>query len=82
MVVSEQIDETIHSELLTGAVSCARALKLENHDFMRGGNRSSIEGDLAKRSLWYLYSIEVPHSLRCGISPVGASLRCVWRRVF
>ncbi|MCJ1285674.1 hypothetical protein MMC26_005015 [Xylographa opegraphella] len=67
--VSEQIDETIHSELLTGAVSCARALKLENRDFMHGENTGSKDRDLARRSLWYLYSIEVPNSLRRGISP-------------
>ncbi|MCJ1416210.1 hypothetical protein MMC32_002545 [Xylographa parallela] len=67
--LSEQLDETIHSELLTRAVSCARALKLENRDFMHGENTSSKDRDLARRSLWYLYSIEVPHSLRRGISP-------------
>lgn len=36
---------------------------------MHGENTSSKDGDLARRSLWYLYSIEVPHSLRRGISP-------------
>nr|ANM86370.1 putative C6 transcription factor [Cladonia uncialis subsp. uncialis]AUW31185.1 putative C6 transcription factor [Cladonia uncialis subsp. uncialis] len=68
--VSEKINETIHCELLAGAVSCARALKLENRDFPHGENTSSKDRDLASRSLWYLYSIEVPHSLRRGVSPV------------
>lgn len=75
MTLSEQIDETIHSELLSGAVSCARALKLENRDFMRGESTSRNDRDLAMKSLWYLYTIEVPHSLRRGISPVGISSR-------
>lgn len=73
MTVSEQVDETIHFELLAGAVSCARGLKLEGRGFMCTENTSSKDRDFAKRSLWYLYSIEVPHSLRRGISPVGVS---------
>ncbi|KAL9114946.1 MAG: hypothetical protein Q9227_001189 [Pyrenula ochraceoflavens] len=67
--VSEQIDESIHSELLTAAVSCARALKLENRDYMHNESKSSKDQDLARRSLWFLYSVEVSHSLRRGISP-------------
>ena len=82
MAVSEQIDEIIYSELLTEAVSCARALKLENRDFVHGEDTSSKDRDLARRSLWYLYSIEVPHSLRRGTPPVGTSLLYLQRRPF
>ena len=72
--ISEQIDEIIHCELIAGAVSCARALKLDYRDFMHGSNASSKDKDMARRSLWYLYSIEVPQCLRHGMSPVGAAL--------
>ncbi|MCJ1279780.1 hypothetical protein MMC21_007604 [Puttea exsequens] len=68
--ISEQIDEIIHCELIAGAVSCARALKLDYRDLMHGANTSNQDKDLAKRSLWYLYSIEAPQCLRHGISPV------------
>ncbi|TVY85215.1 Terrein cluster-specific transcription factor terR [Lachnellula suecica] len=67
--VSEQIDENIHSEILTGAVNCARTLKLENSDSIRNDYTSNEDRELARRSLWFLYSIENPHSLRRGLSP-------------
>ena len=68
--LSEHTDEAIHSELLTSAVCCARALKLETLDLMDGENASSKDRQLARKSMWYLISVEAPHSLRRGISPV------------
>jgi len=68
--ISEQIDEIIHCELIAGAVSCARALKLDYCNLMYGSNMSNKDRDLARRSLWYLYSIEAPQCLRHGVSPV------------
>ncbi|PVH98313.1 hypothetical protein DM02DRAFT_596157 [Periconia macrospinosa] len=68
-IISEQINEAAHWEILTGAINCARALKLENGDIINRNYKSCDERDLAKRALWFLYSIEVPHSLRNGISP-------------
>ena len=38
---------------------------------IRNNYRNYEERDLAKRALWFLYSIEVPYSLRRGISSVG-----------
>ncbi|RQM04530.1 hypothetical protein DH86_00004444 [Scytalidium sp. 3C] len=73
--ISEQIDEIIHCELIAGAVSCARALKLDYRNLMYGSNMSNKDRDLARRSLWYLYSIEAPQCLRHGVSPVGAALQ-------
>ena len=74
MTVSEQIDENIHCELLSGAVSCARGMKLESLDATCKENTTSKDRDFARRSLWYLYSVEVPHSLRRGVPPVGAPI--------
>ena len=78
--ISEQIDEIIHCELIASAISCARALKLDYRDFMHGSNMSNKDKDLARRSLWYLYSIEVPQCLRHGISPVGVALQSLKNR--
>ena len=72
MTVSEQLDDRIYNDLLAGAVGCVRSLKFEDRDFfVHGSNKSNKDTDLARRSLWHLYSIEVPHSLRRGIPPVG-----------
>lgn len=65
--ISEQIDEIVHCELIAGAVSCARALKL---DYMHESKTSNKDRHLARRALWYLYSIEAPQCLRHGVSPV------------
>lgn len=46
---------------------------------MNNENTSSKDEDLARRSLWFLFSVEVPYSLRRGISPVRASSRCTLR---
>ncbi|KAH8588738.1 hypothetical protein B0O99DRAFT_638470 [Bisporella sp. PMI_857] len=67
--ISEHIDDAIYSELLTRAVNCARALRLENRDLMHSKYANSEDRELAGTSLWYLYSVEVPYSLRRGISP-------------
>ncbi|KAH8585600.1 hypothetical protein B0O99DRAFT_646535 [Bisporella sp. PMI_857] len=67
--ISEHIDDAIHSELLTRAVNCARALRLENRDLIYSEYTNSEDRELASTSLWYLYSVEVPYSLRRGISP-------------
>jgi hypothetical protein len=78
--ISEQIDEIIHCELIAGAVNCARALKLDYCNLMYGSNMSNKDRDLARRSLWYLYSIEAPQCLRHGVSPVGAALQYLVRK--
>ncbi|KAH8593161.1 hypothetical protein B0O99DRAFT_628237 [Bisporella sp. PMI_857] len=67
--ISEHIDDAIHSELLARAVNCARALRLENRDLVHSKYANSEDRELASTSLWYLYSVEVPYSLRRGISP-------------
>ncbi|KAH8804517.1 hypothetical protein F5884DRAFT_884048 [Xylogone sp. PMI_703] len=68
--ICEQLDDSVYCELLTGALNCIRSLKLENSDLMVHSNHASIEDqDLARRCLWYFYSVEVPHSIRRGISP-------------
>ncbi|KAL3417086.1 integral membrane protein duf6 [Phlyctema vagabunda] len=73
--ISEPISKTTHSEILAGAINCARVLKLENSDMIHSNYKSHEERDLAKRALWFLYSIEVPYSLRRGIS---SSLKRDW----
>ncbi|KAI9691645.1 MAG: hypothetical protein M1822_007716 [Bathelium mastoideum] len=64
VTAAEQADDTTYSGLLTGATSCARALRLENQTLMPKEDR-----DLASKCLWFLYSIEVPHSLHRGLPP-------------
>lgn len=41
-----------------------------NVEIDRDEYTNSEDRDLARKCLWYLFSIEVPHSLRRGISPV------------
>ncbi|KIN07015.1 hypothetical protein OIDMADRAFT_70428, partial [Oidiodendron maius Zn] len=67
--VSEQLDTTIHSDLLTSAVNCSRSLKLEKNDLIFSDHASTEDQDLARRCLWYLYSLDAPYSIRRGISP-------------
>ncbi|KAH8799105.1 hypothetical protein F5884DRAFT_905564 [Xylogone sp. PMI_703] len=68
--ICEQLDDSVYCELLTGALNCIRSLKLENSDLMIHSKHASIEDqDLARRCLWYFYSVEVPYSIRRGISP-------------
>ncbi|KAH8585438.1 hypothetical protein B0O99DRAFT_587367 [Bisporella sp. PMI_857] len=69
ITVSEQLDSNIYCELLTGAVNYTRTLKLENSDLIHNDYASIEDRDLARRCQWYLYSIEVPYSIRRGISP-------------
>ena len=79
--VAEYVDENIYSELLTGAVSCGKALNLEVRDCTSGGRTSSKDRDLVRKSLWYLYSIEVIQSVRRGLAPVRVSSQYTSRRV-
>ncbi|KAI9735460.1 MAG: hypothetical protein M1818_006466 [Claussenomyces sp. TS43310] len=69
--ISERIDNRTYAELLAGAVSCARTLRFVNRDFIHK-TVTKEKQYLARRSLWFLYSIEVPHSMRCGIPAVLA----------
>jgi len=57
-------------ELITGAVQCARGLRL----FQPGGNQARIatgEHELAERAVWFLYCIEADHAIHQGMSPVS-----------
>jgi hypothetical protein len=71
ITISDQINSSVHSEIIAGAVECARALNLENSNMIFNNYSSCEEHDLAKRAMWFLYSIEVPHSLQWGKSSVG-----------
>ncbi|KAJ5995516.1 hypothetical protein N7481_002493 [Penicillium waksmanii] len=67
--ISEQIDRKIYTELLSYAVSCARTRRFMNRDSVYMAMTKEKEY-LARRSLWYLYSIEVVHSIRDGMPPI------------
>ncbi|KAL6229819.1 hypothetical protein BDW75DRAFT_234904 [Aspergillus navahoensis] len=69
MTISEQIDHKIHTELLSYAVSCARSRRFMNRDSVYMTMTKEKEY-LARRSLWYLYSMEVVHSIRDGMPPI------------
>ncbi|PKX88361.1 Zn(II)2Cys6 transcription factor [Aspergillus novofumigatus IBT 16806] len=69
MAISEQIDHKIHTELLSYAVSCARSRRFMNRDSVYMTMTKEKEY-LARRVLWYLYSIEVVHSIRNGMPPI------------
>ncbi|KAL4885433.1 hypothetical protein BJY04DRAFT_205251 [Aspergillus karnatakaensis] len=69
MTIAEQIDHTIYTELLSYAVSCARTRRFMNRDSTYMTMTKEKEY-LARRSLWYLYSIEVVHSIRDGMPPI------------
>ncbi|KAF4185804.1 hypothetical protein CNMCM7927_006229 [Aspergillus lentulus] len=69
MTISEQIDDKIHTELLSYAVSCARSRRFMNRDSVYM-TMAKEEEYLARRSLWYLYSMEVVHSIRHGMPPI------------
>ncbi|KAJ6073380.1 hypothetical protein N7467_011465 [Penicillium canescens] len=66
--ISEQIDHEIYTELLSYAVSCARTRRFMNRDSVYM-NMTKEKEYLARRSLWYIYSIEVVHSIRDGMPP-------------
>ncbi|KAJ6182067.1 hypothetical protein N7485_000709 [Penicillium canescens] len=67
--ISEQIDHKIYTELLSYAVSCARTRRFMSRDSVYITMTKEKEY-LARRSLWYLYSIEVVHSIRDGMPPI------------
>jgi hypothetical protein len=70
MTISEQIDDKIYTELLSYAVSCARSRSFVTRDSICMA--ATKEKDfLARRSLWYIYSTEVVHSIRDGTPPVS-----------
>ena len=71
--ISEQIDHKIYTELLSYAVSCARTRRFMSRDSVYMTMTKEKEY-LARRSLWYLYSIEVVHSIRDGMPPVSSAV--------
>jgi hypothetical protein len=79
MTISEQIDHKIHTELLSYAVSCARSRRFMNRDSVSMTMTKEKEY-LARRSLWYLYSMEVVHSIRDGMPPVSSGCATLFVR--
>lgn len=79
MTISEQIDHKIYTELLSYAVRCARTRRFVSRDSVYMSVTKEKEY-VARRSLWYIYSIEVVHSIRDGMPPVSSGCATLFVR--
>lgn len=64
-------DESLVWEQITGAVCCARDLRLVHSARGQQPNVSEQEQELAQRSVWFLYSLETEYAIHHGMLPVS-----------
>nr|XP_036574546.1 integral membrane protein duf6 [Colletotrichum truncatum]KAF6780994.1 integral membrane protein duf6 [Colletotrichum truncatum] len=69
-VISCIYDESLVWEKITGAVCCARDLRLVHAARGQQSNMSEQEQDLAQKSVWFLYSLETEYAIHHGMLPI------------
>ncbi|KAF5496465.1 Terrein cluster-specific transcription factor terR [Colletotrichum fructicola] len=69
-VIACMCDESLVWEKITGAVCCARDLRLVHSARGQQPNMSEQEQELAQRSVWFLYSLETEYAIHHGMLPI------------
>ncbi|KAF6823468.1 C6 transcription factor [Colletotrichum plurivorum] len=69
-VIECMCDESLVWEKITGAVCCARDLRLVHAARGQQLNMSEQDQELAQRSVWFLYSLETEYAIHHGMLPI------------
>ncbi|KAF9871752.1 C6 transcription factor [Colletotrichum karsti] len=69
-VIACMCDESLVWDQITGAVCCARDLRLVHTARGQQPNMSEQDQELAQRSVWFLYSLETEYAIHHGMLPI------------